>query len=143
MDFDAPFRVAASGLAAQRKKMDVIINNIANIDTTRTPEGGPYRRKVAVFSSESLDNSFDNKLKEILRVVKVERIHEASDEEGFKVIFSPGHPDADSRGFLSVPNINLATEMMDMILASRAYEACVTAFDASKNMALKTIDIGR
>jgi flagellar basal-body rod protein FlgC len=117
--------------------MDVIVSNLANINTTRTPEGGPYRRKGIVFSSEPLKGSFDD----ILRMVKVEGITE--DKESIKMVFDPAHPDADSKGIVAMPDINTVVEMADMIAANRAYEACVTAFDATKNMALKALEIGK
>lgn len=137
MDFQNSFRVCGSGLAAQRAKMDVIISNLANINTTRTPEGGPYKRKVIVFSSEPIKESFED----ILQMVKVANVVE--NKQGIKKIFDPAHPDADENGFVAMPDINTVTEMADMIMANRAYEACVTAFDASKNMALKALELGK
>lgn len=137
MDFQASFRVCGSGLAAQRAKMDVIISNLANINTTRTSEGGPYKRKTIVFSSEPVKESFED----ILQVVKVADVVE--DQKGVKRIFDPAHPDADAQGFVTMPDINTVTEMADMIMANRAYEACVTAFDASKSMALKALELGK
>lgn len=141
MDFSNSFRICASGFAAQRARMDVIITNLANVNTTRTEEGGPYKRKIIVFSSEPVKGSFDDVLEESLQMVKVEDIVE--DEKGIKMVFDPGHPDADDKGFVAMPDINTIVEMSDMITANRAYEACVTAFDATKNMALKALDIGR
>lgn len=137
MDFMSAFQVCASGLAAQRAKMDVIISNLANVNTTRTPEGGPYRRKVIVFSSEPVKGSFDD----IMRMVKV--AHVVEDKESVKMVFDPAHPDANSEGIVAMPDINTVTEMADMITANRAYEACVTAFDATKNMALKALELGK
>ena len=137
MDFMAAFRICGSGLAAQKAKMDVIISNLANINTTRTPEGGPYRRKVIVFASEPVLDSFDD----TLQMVKTAGI--AEDHESIKTIVDPTHPDADERGIVTMPDINTFTEMADMITANRAYEACVTAFDATKNMALKALELGR
>jgi flagellar basal-body rod protein FlgC len=141
MDFSNSFKVCASGFAAQRAKMGVIITNLANVSTTRTPEGGPYKRKVIVFSSEPVKENFDDVLGETLQQVKVEGI--VRDSKGVKMVFDPGHPDADEKGFVAMPDINSIVEMSDMIIANRAYEACVTAFDATKNMALKTLDIGK
>ncbi len=137
MEFMAAFRICGSGLAAQKAKMDVIISNLANINTTRTPEGGPYKRRSIVFSSEPIKGSFDN----TLQMVKTERIVE--DKESIKMIVDPTHPDADAKGIVTMPDINTFTEMADMITANRAYEACVTAFDASKNMALKALELGK
>ncbi|MCX5845043.1 MAG: flagellar basal body rod protein FlgC [Deltaproteobacteria bacterium] len=143
MEFYTPFKICGEGLAVQRAKMDVIVSNIANVHTTRTPEGGPYKRKVVVFSSEKVDGNFESKLRDAVRTVKVDGVEEAGTNESTKMMHMPGHPDADERGFVSMPNINVVTEMVDMMLANRAYEACVTAFDASKNMALKTLEIGK
>jgi flagellar basal-body rod protein FlgC len=137
MEFMSSFRVCASGLAAQRAKMDVIVSNLANINTTRTPGGGPYKRKVIVFSSEPVEGSFDD----ILRMVKVEGITE--EKESIRKVFDPAHPDADSEGIVAMPDINTVAEMADMITANRAYEACVTVFDTTKNMALKALELGK
>lgn len=137
MDFQSSFRVCGSGLSAQRAKMDVIISNLANINTTRTPEGGPYKRKIIVFSSEPIKGSFED----TLQMVKVAGVVE--DQDSVKKIFNPAHSDADAQGFVAMPDINTITEMADMIMANRAYEACVTAFDASKSMALKALEIGK
>jgi len=141
MDFSNSFKVCASGFAAQRAKMDVIISNLANINTTRTPEGGPYKRKIIVFSAEPVTGSFDKVLGDSLKSVKIEGV--AEDRQCVKKIYEPGHPDADAHGFVTTPDISSIVEMSDMIMAHRAYEACVTAFDATKNMALKTLDIGK
>ncbi|HUH66060.1 MAG TPA: flagellar basal body rod protein FlgC [Syntrophales bacterium] len=143
MDFFTPFKICGDGLAAQRAKMDVIVSNIANINTTRTPEGGPYKRKVVVFSSEEVGSSFNSQLKDAVKSVKVDGVEEAPDAEAVKMMHNPGHPDADEKGFVAMPNINSVTEMVDMMLANRAYEACVTAFDTSKNMAVKTLEMGK
>lgn len=141
MDFLNTLKVSASGFEAQRKKMDVIIENLANMETTRTPEGGPYLRKIVLFSSEPLTGSFENILDETMHRVKVDGV--VRDEKAVKSVYDPAHPDADRRGFVSVPAINAIVEMADMIMAHRAYEASVTAFDATKNMAMKTLEMGR
>lgn len=141
MDFSNSFKICASGFAAQRAKMDVIISNLANINTTRMPGGGPYKRKIMVFTSESIEGSFSNVLGEHLQLVKVQEITE--DSKCVKKVYDPGHPDADKDGFVTMPDINSIIEMSDMIMTNRAYEACVTVFDAAKNMALKTLDIGK
>ena len=137
MEFMSAFRVCASGLAAQRAKMDVIVSNLANINTTRTSEGGPYRRKVIVFSSEPVKGNFDD----IMQMVKVEGIME--ERKSIRMVFDPAHPDANSEGIVAMPDINTIAEMADMITANRAYEACVTAFDATKNMAFKALELGK
>lgn len=141
MDFSTSFRICASGLAAQRAKLDVVVSNLSNASTTSTPEGGPYKRKRVVFSTETIKGPFNTVLKDALRMVKVKDVVE--DKEGFKMVYDPAHPDADARGTVAMPNVNVIQEMADMIMANRAYEASVTAFDATKNMALKTLEMGR
>lgn len=141
MDFITSFDICSSGLSAQRKKMDVIVSNLANASTIQTPEGGPYRRKVAVLAAQPVQGKFGAALQEALSEVKVTEIIE--DGEGLKKVHDPTHPNADEQGFVTYPNVNVVTEMADMITANRAYEACVTALDASKNMVLKALDIGK
>ncbi len=143
MDFLTSFRVCSSGFAAQRAKMDIIASNLANVSTTSTPEGGPYKRKVAIFSSENVKQKFrfGDRLRDAVREVALKEVVE--DGETVRKVYDPSHPDADQQGNVAMPNVNVIMEMTDMITASRAYEACVTAFDATKNMALKTLDIGK
>ena len=141
MDFTTSFKISGSGLAAQRAKLDMITSNLANIDTTRTAEGGPYRKKAVAFSAEALEGNFDATIRDAMKSVKVDMIAEAPN--AVKTIYDPAHPDADAGGYVVVPNINIMTEMADMIAASRAYEAGVTALDATKSMTLKTLDIGK
>ena len=140
MDFLTSFKICSSGLAAQRVRMDVIASNLANAETTRTPEGGPYKKKTVVLTSEPLPGAFGTSLNDAARVVKVEKIEE---DREVRMVYDPTHPDADGKGFVAKPNINLMMEMADMITTSRNYEACVTAFDATKNMVLKTLEIGK
>jgi flagellar basal-body rod protein FlgC len=141
MDFSIPFQICSSGLAAQRAKMDVITSNLANVGTTSTPEGGPYKRKEVVLGSRNVEVDFDGRLRDVLQAVEVKEIVE--DKNGVKLIYDPAHPDADEKGFVATPNINVVLEMAEMINVNRSYEACATAFDATKNMALKTLDIGK
>jgi flagellar basal-body rod protein FlgC len=141
MEFFTSFRICGSGLSAQRAKMDVITSNLANVNTTSTPEGGPYKRKIITFAAEPLKQGFDKALENAVQTVKVNQITE--EKEGIKRIFDPSHPDADKDGFVSFPNVNVMLEMADMITASRTYEACATAFDAAKNMALTAMSIGK
>ena len=141
MDFISTFKITGSGLSAQRKKMDVVTSNIANVTTTSTPEGGPYKRKIMSFAADPLEKGFDVKLKDAVNAVKVGQV--VDEQEGFKKIFDPAHPDADKDGFVTLPNVNLMLEMTDLITASRAYDANATAFDALKNMALKAMEIGK
>lgn len=138
-------RISASGLTAERLRLDVIADNLANIHTTRTAQGGPYRRKVAVL--EERDPGFNDLL--AIRSpmvssrggVRVSAI--AEDPTPPMRVYNPGHPDADADGYVLMPNVNLVTEMVDMITATRAYEANVTAMNAAKQMALRTLEIGR
>jgi flagellar basal-body rod protein FlgC len=141
MDLTTSLKICGSGLAAQRAKLDIVTSNLANVSTTRTPEGGPYRKKTIVLSSEAINDNFDAKLRDILKSVKIDEIKD--DPNGIKMVHDPAHPDADAKGFVAMPNINIMVEMADMITASRAYEACVTAFDATKSMTLKTLEMGR
>jgi flagellar basal-body rod protein FlgC len=130
------FTVSASALAAQRQRMNVIASNMANAHSTRTTEGGPYRRQDVVFVTDPLDAA-----KPGLEGVKVSGI--VKDESPFKMVYDPAHPDADKDGFVSMPNVNVIEEMVNMMMASRAYEASVTAFNISKSMFLKTLELGR
>jgi flagellar basal-body rod protein FlgC len=141
MDLITSFKICGSGLAAQRAKLDIITSNLTNVNTTRTPEGGPYRKKIIVLSAEDVDKNFDSTLKDSVKSVKVDEI--VDDPNGIKMVYDPAHPDADAKGFVAMPNINVMAEMADMIAASRAFEACVTAFDSTKNMTLKTLEMGR
>ena len=144
--------VSASGLSAQRLRMDVISNNIANVDTTRTPEGGPYRKQRVIFESRGYKPVFSLPLKGRLvdalggvgaqpgngvRVLKI-----AKDPSTPKLAYNPGHPDANEQGYVMMPNISIVTEMVDMISASRAYEANVTAVNAAKDLLASALRIG-
>ncbi|MGM0370439.1 MAG: flagellar basal body rod protein FlgC [Bacillota bacterium] len=134
--------ISASGLTAQRTRMDTISNNIANVNTTRTEEGGPYRRKMPVFASrlkEEMGN-INNQKQETGGGVEISEIRESSQQP--KLRYKPNHPDADENGYVSMPNINIVSEMTDMMSASRAYEANVTAVDTSKQMAKSALQIG-
>ncbi|MGM0602276.1 MAG: flagellar basal body rod protein FlgC [Bacillota bacterium] len=140
--------ISASGLTAQRLRMDIISGNIANVETTRTEDGGPYRRKVPVFQEKlntemgrpksALSILSDNDSK---KGVEVRDIRE--DQSPFRMEYRPSHPDADADGYLRLPNVNIMTEMIDMIDASRAYEASVQAISNYKNMAASALDISR
>jgi len=145
MDFLSSLNISGSGLTAQKLRMDVIAQNIANADVTRTEAGAPYRRKMVVLSSEKGNGSFQEALKNATAVqaggVKVESIVE--DQSDFVPVYNPNHPDANEEGYVMMPNVNTAQEMIDMMSASRAYEADVTAFNATKAMMLKALEIGR
>jgi len=138
--------IGASALTAQRLRMDIISQNIANINTTRTDKGTPYRRKLVVFEERSPSAPFSTYLSEsskkiIGKGVRVARI--AEDESPFKKIYEPGHPDADENGYVFMPNVDIVAEMVDMISATRAYEANVTSINSAKDMAMKTLQIGK
>ncbi len=133
--------ISSSGLSAERLRLDVVANNIANANTTRTANGGPYRKKVAVFQ-EVVDRELKKKFSAFSgKGVKVSAIVE--DQSPPRLAYNPNHPDADNNGFVSMPNIDLAVEMADMITATRAYEANITVLNATKSMALKALEIGR
>ena len=134
------FAISASGLTAERLRMDLISSNIANINTTRTAEGGPYKRKVAVFA-EKLEQEIKKNSKATGKGVEVVGIYE--DQSPDKLVYDPTHPDADEQGYVHMPNVNVVTEMVDLITASRSYEANITALNAAKAMALKALEIGR
>ena len=134
------FNIAASGLSAERERLHTIATNMANARTTRTPEGGPYQRRIPIFSAESID-PFGAEMDRASQRVEVSEI--AIDPRPPVRVFEPGHPDADASGYVSYPDINVLQEMVDMMTATRAYEANVTAMNAAKNMALKALDILR
>jgi flagellar basal-body rod protein FlgC len=136
---------SASGLTAQRLRLDVISQNIANANTTRTPEGGPYRRKAVLFESVQNKESFNSILNKYTASenngVRVSKIVE--DNKPFPIIYDPTHPDADEKGYVQMPNVNMVEEMVNMISASRSYEANVTTFNAMKAMVSKALEIGK
>lgn len=143
----APFAISASALTAERLRMDVISNNIANANTTRTILGGPYIRERVVFSprfdpAPGFAPLLATMTREGLPVgVRVTGIQK--DPSPPKMVYDPGHPDANAEGYVSYPNVNVVNEMVDMISASRAYEANITAFNATKSMALAALSIGK
>ncbi|MBC7964098.1 MAG: flagellar basal body rod protein FlgC [Steroidobacteraceae bacterium] len=145
MDFFNSINVSSSALSAERTRMNLISSNLANANATRTPEGGPYKRKDAVFTATPLENRFNRALDgataQQVRQVEVSRIVE--DQNPPRLQYDPGHPDANPQGYVAMPNVNVVEEMADMIGATRAYEANVTAVQAAKSMAMKTLEIGR
>lgn len=149
MKLSTGFDISASALSAQRLRMDVISSNIANAETTRgsfvNGQFQPYKRKMVVM--EPLQQSFSSVLSNQIgnnstaQGVKVTRIKE--DQSPNKLVYNPTHPDADSKGYVNMPNVDVTKEMVDMIAASRAYEANVTAINASKSMFVKALEIGK
>jgi flagellar basal-body rod protein FlgC len=137
MDSFAIFKVSASALDAQKGRMNTIASNLANIHSTQTESGGPYIKKDVIFSPMPIDKENSG----ILEGVKLVQVVDSQDP--IKKLFDPGHPDADGNGFVSMPNINVMEEMVNMMMASRAYEANVTTFNMSKSMFLKALELGR
>lgn len=145
MSIFSTMNISATGMTAQRLRTDVIAQNIANVNTTRTEDGTPYVRKTVVFSEKS-STSFGNALSNAMGIsgsgVKVTSVVEDT-ETAMKQEYDPSHPDADENGYVTYPNVDSVTEMTNLISASRAYEANVTAFNATKAMALKGLEIGK
>jgi flagellar basal-body rod protein FlgC len=162
-NFFSGMNISAAGMSAQRRRMNAIASNMANVETTRTAEGGPYKRKVITVTANDPTN-FNTRLQSAQsrlvttddrHIVVSEAVgesvsnpasgtiqtseHEATD--AFRMIYSPEHPDADAEGYVKYPNINIVTEMVDMISASRTYEANVTAINAAKQMAKDSLEI--
>lgn len=158
-------KISGTALAAHRMKLNVIAENLANVDTTRTKEGGPYRRKMVIFKGDDID-SFESvierkkKQREIARIeldpivldgeekqdkgngVRVEEI--VRSQEDFALVYNPAHPDADPEtGYVKMPNVDHLTEVADMMVAKRSYEASVTALSTTKDMVSKALEIGR
>ncbi len=142
MDIEKAFAISASGLDAHKRRLEVIASNLANVEATRTPEGGPYRRKDVIFATTPVKAAIEEptSFTSIYQGVRVSKIVE--DKRPFKTVYEPQHPDADIDGYVLYPNIDAITEMVNMLSALRSYDANVTAMDASKSMALKALEIG-
>ena len=146
MSILSAFNVNASGMTAQRYRMDIISENVANANTTRTQDGTPYRRKVVTFEQKGAtaktfssflgqaSNRYDG------QGVRVRKVSEDTWTQ-MNMVYDPSHPDADENGYVTYPNVNIVTEMTNLIDASRSYEANATAFNASKSMAMKGLEI--
>ena len=140
-------RASASALMAQRLRMDVIANNVANINTTQTADGGPFRRQTVVFAEKGREVPFRDFLGRAARQdtegggVTVTEIHE--DNSPARRVFDPENPAADEEGYVLLPNIDVVTELTDLVSARRAYDASVTVLNATKSIALRALDIGR
>jgi len=145
MDFFSAMDISATALRAERIRINLISANIANANATRTADGGPYKRKDAVFSTSRPVPRFGETLSRLSANppsgVEVSQI--LTDNSPPRLQYDPKHPDADEKGFVALPNVNVVEEMADMIIASRAYEANITATQASKAMAMKTLELGR
>lgn len=145
MDILSGMRVSSSGMAAQRMRMNTISSNLANINTTRTPEGGPYRRKDVVFESIPDAKSFGEVLMSQPQrdIARVQVTDVNVDRKAPLMKYEPDHPDANEEGYVAYPNINLMEEMANMIQATRAYEANVSAMNMTKDMAMTSLELGR
>lgn len=141
------FNINASGMTAERYRMDVIAENVANVNTTRTADGSPYRRKVVTFEQKNATpatfHSYLGRASEQYsgQGVKVSQVKEDTWTQ-MNMVYDPSHPDADENGYVMYPNVNVVTEMTNLIDSSRAYEANATAFGASKSIALKGLEMG-
>ena len=152
MSIFTSLRTSASGLTAQRLRMDLISNNLANAETTRTAEGGAYRRQQVVFSPRIVGRvPFFNQLRGDmvrgdvpgLQTQGVQPLAIVEDQAPSRFVFDPAHPDANEQGYVEYPNVNVVTEMTDMLSATRSYEANVTVLNAAKQMAQRALEIGR
>lgn len=145
MNFIDALHTSASGLTAQRLRMNVVSSNLANSNTTRTAEGGPYKKKNIVFASQPLRTDFQNMVQSHLKgkLTEVKVVGIVDDPRPPILKYDPQHPDADKNGNVNMPNINLIEEMVNMMSATRSYEANVTAVNATKKMAMKALEIGK
>jgi flagellar basal-body rod protein FlgC len=132
------FEVAASGLSAERTRMNTIASNLANARTTRTDAGGPYKRIDPVFQTVALQRAGGPSAASLVRVARIQQ-----DTRDPQKVYEPGHPDADASGYVQYPNVNVVEEMVNMITASRAYEAGVTSIETVKGMARSALGIGK
>ena len=133
--------ISVSAINANRTHMEIISSNLANINTTRTEQGGAYRRKIPIFSEKPLEfsdalSTAENKVSGGIEVSEI-----ADDQAPLQKVFNPGHPDADSEGFVSLPNVSMAKEMVDMVYVSKVYEANITAYNATKKMQQEILQI--
>jgi flagellar basal-body rod protein FlgC len=146
MGYFSSLDVGASALTAQRFRMDIISQNIANANTSKTDKGTPYRRQDVIFEEKAAGGQFSDYLNDSSKAlvgsgVRVAKVVE--DQTPFKKNYDPGNPEADKDGYVQMPNVDIITEMVNMISATRAYEANVTSINTSKSIAMKALDIGR
>lgn len=153
MSIMTSLNISATGMSAQRTRMDIIAQNVANVNTTRTENGGAYRRQTVVFAERPAHNknfedyltaqktglSYNPQVGSGVKIVSIVEDHVTA----MKKVYEPSNPDADEEGYVTYPNVNTVTEMTNLIDASRSYEANVTAFNATKNMALKGLELGK
>ena len=143
MDLFNTIKISSTALKAQQVRLNTVSSNLANVETTQTPEGGPYKRKSVVFKSDGslFSENLDHEMQGAVQGVQISRI--MADNSAPRIIYNPGHPDANEEGYVSMPNINALEEMADMVSATRAYEANINTIQAAKRMALKALEIGR
>ena len=145
MDLLTSMKISSSGLGANQKRMGAISSNIANAQTTRTTEGGAYRRKEVAFGAEPARDSFADILEGEMEE-KAQTVHATevlSTDRAPILKYEPGHPDADEKGYVAYPNVNVMEEMANMVSTSRSYEANISAFNTAKGMAMKALELGR
>lgn len=135
--FDS-FHISASALTAERLRMDTLANNLANVNTTRTETGGPFRRQLVIFQERAPRFRGGQGAAGGVRVVGI-----VDDPSPLRRVYDPGHPDADAEGYVHYPNVNVVTEMVDLVVASRAYEANLTAFQTAKELFVRTLELLR
>ena len=142
MDLFTTFKISGSALKANRIRLNTISSNLANVETTSTPEGGPYKKKSVYFESKpvSFKEHLDSNLRNASQGVEVTKIIE--DQEPPQKVFNPSHPDANAEGYVEMPNVSVLKEMVDMMSATRSYQANVTTIKSAKRMALKALEIG-
>lgn len=143
MDILGAMQIGYSALRAQSVRLNVIASNLANMETTRTPEGGPYLEKQVIFTTarSSFDRELESSMRQVPGGVRVERI--VSDDQSVKTVYDPSHPDADAQGYVRMPDISLVEQITDMMRAKGSYDANVTAIKAAQRMALKALELGR
>ncbi|MDA8159840.1 MAG: flagellar basal body rod protein FlgC [Desulfobacteraceae bacterium] len=144
MDFMTAMRISGSALKAERTRINIASMNLANANTTRTIEGGPYRAKSVVFGAAPLASGFQETYDSVSdRLRQVEVVKVVDDPTPFKEVYDPSHPDADANGMVKMPNVNTAEQMVDLMSARRDFDANVAAMDSIKAMALRSLDISR
>lgn len=144
MDIMSAMKISGSALKAERSRLNIAAMNLANANTTRTMEGGPYKAKSVVFEAKPLDRDFERALNGAsARLRQVEVVEVVEDQAPFRDVYDPSHPDADENGIVRYPNVNVAEQMVDMMNARRSYEANVAALDSVKDMALRALEISR
>ena len=147
MSFLSAFNTSVSGMTAQRQRVNTISENIANAETTRTPQGGPYRRREVILASVANDRTFEEELlsqdRSVSTSTEVKVVGIVQDERPPILRFEPGHPDANEEGYVEMPNVNIMEEMVNLMSANRSYEATTAAFNATKNMVQSALDLGR